>query len=64
MTQDVRDTRWISLVYELLDAHADTARLAVGLDSQTEWMAHLEYLRRLQRVGREALATVGAQEHA
>jgi hypothetical protein len=44
------------LVYELLDAHADTARLATEADSDSHWDAHLEYLRGLQRVGREALA--------
>jgi hypothetical protein len=43
-------------VYELLDAHGDTMRLADGLDAQPLWAAHLEYLRDLQRVGREALA--------
>jgi hypothetical protein len=45
-----------ALVYELLDAHGDTMRLADGLDAQPMWAAHLEYLRDLQRVGREALA--------
>jgi hypothetical protein len=45
----------IALTYELLDAHADTARL--GFDaSDAEWDNHLAYLRDLQRVGREALA--------
>jgi hypothetical protein len=44
------------LVYELLDAHADTARLASVLDDHGAWAAHLDYLRDLQRVGREALA--------
>jgi hypothetical protein len=43
------------LVYELLDAHADTLRL---IDEPTTlgWGAHLEYLRDLQRVGRDVLA--------
>jgi hypothetical protein len=45
-----------ALVYELLDAHADTMRIAQELDAQPGWAAHLEYLRDLQRVGREALA--------
>jgi hypothetical protein len=45
-----------ALVYELLDAHGDTMRLADELDAQPTWAAHLEYLRDLQRVGREALA--------
>jgi hypothetical protein len=44
------------LVYELLDAHADTMRLARELDSDPAWAAHLDYLRDLQRVGRESLA--------
>jgi len=43
------------LLYELLDAHDDTARLAADLPG-TAWRAHLAYLRDLQRVGREALA--------
>lgn len=44
------------LVYELLDAHDDTARLAADLMDDPCWNAHLEYLRDLQRIGREALA--------
>ena len=44
------------LVYELLDAHADTMRMASYLDDDPAWAAHLDYLRDLQRVGREALA--------
>ena len=44
------------LLYELLDAHVDTMRLADGLDAEPTWAAHLDYLRDLQRVGREALA--------
>jgi hypothetical protein len=44
------------LVYELLDAHCDTIRLAGDTDEGGAWPAHLEYLRDLQRVGREALA--------
>lgn len=45
----------LALSYELLDAHADTARLAVD-EPTDEWQSHLAYLRDLQRVGREALA--------
>jgi hypothetical protein len=48
------------LVYELLDAHEDTARLARGLEDDLEWNVHLHYLRDLQRVGREALARTAA----
>jgi hypothetical protein len=44
------------LVYELLDANQDTARLADNLPSDPSWLEHLDYLRRLHRVGREALA--------
>jgi NTP pyrophosphatase (non-canonical NTP hydrolase) len=43
------------LVYELLDAHDDTASLAAGL-GDVAWMIHLDYLRALQRRGREILA--------
>ena len=49
-----------SLVYELLDAHQDTARLAEGPADEEGWAAHLDYLRDLQRVGRERLARAGA----
>lgn len=44
------------LVYELLDAHDDTARIAATLLPEPEWDGHLDYLRHLQRVGRELLA--------
>ena len=44
------------LVYELLDAHVDTMRMAYDLDADPAWAAHLDYLRDLQRVGRETLA--------
>jgi hypothetical protein len=46
------------LVYELLDAHGDTMSLACDLAESPAWAAHLDYLRGLQRVGREALARV------
>jgi hypothetical protein len=49
----------IALTYELLDAHADTARLARDEPSDADWYNHLAYLRDLQRVGREALARAG-----
>jgi hypothetical protein len=57
----------VELVYELLDAHEDTARIADSLGhggavgtspDQEPWAAHLDYLRQLQRVGREMLAGV------
>jgi hypothetical protein len=41
------------LVYELLDAHDDTARLVVDLAPDVRWEAHLGYLRDL-RLGRRA----------
>ena len=44
------------LVYELLDAHHDTARIAATLLPDHDWDVHLDYLRHLQRVGREVLA--------
>ena len=47
------------LVYELLDAHEDTMRLAGSLAEDERWAAHLDYLRDLQRVGRERLARAG-----
>ncbi len=53
------------LVYELLDAHQDTARLVGEIGADREfgfdpgWDAHLDYLRGLQRIGREALAQLG-----
>jgi hypothetical protein len=46
----------ISLIYELLDAHDDTARLAGDLQSEPIWRLHLDYLRALQRKGREVVA--------
>lgn len=52
------------LVYELLDAHEDTTRLAQELESDPRWAAHCDYLRSLQRVGREALAEVGSRAPA
>jgi hypothetical protein len=50
------------LLYELLDAHDDTVRLAAGPQSDLRWRAHLDYLRQLQRVGREALAHMTVAE--
>jgi hypothetical protein len=46
------------LVYELLDAHDDTVRLARDLPDDDPWSAHVRYLRDLQRVGRATLARV------
>jgi hypothetical protein len=44
------------LIYELLDAHYDTTILAGELAFDAGWSEHLEYLSKLQRVGRERLA--------
>lgn len=49
-----------ALLYELLDAHADTAQLVYESAPAEAWEAHLAYLRDLQRVGRETLAGRGA----
>lgn len=51
-----------ALIYELLDAHDDTARLATDLVRNPRWRAHLAYLRDLQRVGRETLAGMSIEE--
>jgi hypothetical protein len=51
------------LVYELLDAHRDTLDLADGLANE-RWRAHLDYLRALQRAGRELLARVDQEQTA
>jgi hypothetical protein len=52
------------LVYELLDAHADTAALAAPLGRDPRWAAHLDYLRALQRTGRELLAGASVEAPA
>ena len=46
------------LVYELLDAHEDTMLLAAELIGEPRWAAHMDYMRGLQRVGREMLAAI------
>ena len=56
------DVDTVTLIYELLDAHQDTAEIAEGLCDDPEWAAHLEYLRSLQRIGREMLARMLAGE--
>jgi hypothetical protein len=55
-TADEDAAALVDLTYELLDAHADTARLVRDQAGDAEWEKHLAYLRDLQRVGREALA--------
>lgn len=51
-----RVTALVALSYELLDAHVDTARLALDEAPDSEWKTHLAYLRDLQRVARGTLA--------
>jgi hypothetical protein len=52
----------IVFIYELLDAHYDTIRLASDETPNAMWQAHLEYLRALQRTGRELLARISVAE--
>jgi hypothetical protein len=51
----------VALIYELLDAHNDTAQLADELPSDPCWEAHLDYLRALQREGRATLARMSLE---
>jgi hypothetical protein len=51
----------IRLADELLEAQLDTAELAEPLSAEPGWEVHLEYLRALQRRGRELLAAAGAE---
>jgi hypothetical protein len=44
------------LVDELTEAIEDTVRLATEPVGPLEWEAHLDYLRAMQRLAREALA--------
>lgn len=48
----------IELIYELLDAHDDTIRIVADADLGPTYEAHLQYLRDLQRTGREVLARI------
>jgi hypothetical protein len=50
------------LVYVLLDAHADTAELAAELHWDPRWAEHLDFLRDLQRTGREAIARISVED--
>ena len=56
--QDAALQLLIGVVYELLDAHDDVARLVAGTDLEDDaaWSAHLDYQHGLQRVAREDLA--------
>lgn len=62
--RDSRADELAALVYELLDAHSDTTQLAAEHehDGDVRWRAHLDYLRALQRTGREALARTSHEE--
>lgn len=46
----------VALIYELLDAHDDTVRIVTDEIDDPLLEAHLDYLRDLQRKGREVLA--------
>lgn len=52
------------LLYELLDAHDDTARIANCQHLDPRWQTHLSYLRDLQRVARGLLARAGQKQGA
>ena len=52
------------LVYELLDAHDYTARIAAGQHLDPRWQAHLSYPSDLQRVARGVLARAAQQIRA
>lgn len=47
---------FLSVLYELLDAHADTLELGGELDADLCWQIHLDYLRALQRKTKEIVA--------
>jgi hypothetical protein len=59
-----RSEQLARLVYELLDAHADTERLVREGSDEPGWRSHLGYLRDLQRIGRETLAQGASSHHA
>src|SRR3954464_15078855 len=48
--------------YEFVDAHTGTAQLVDGLPYDPSRAAHLDYLRALQRKGREMLARTAREE--
>ena len=61
-TGDVQDGtgRLLELAQELLDAHCDTVCLADTLAPTPEWVAHVQYLKDIQRVGKRTLAELAA----
>jgi hypothetical protein len=50
------EAQLLALVYELVDAHADTIEISVNRADDLRWDAHLDYLRALQRKAKEILA--------
>jgi hypothetical protein len=48
--------RLTELTQELLDAHCDTVCLARDLSTAPAWLAHMQYLKDLQRVGKRTLS--------
>jgi hypothetical protein len=55
-TRAVTAAELLSLVYELLDAHADTVEIGAELSQGLRWRVHVDYLRALQRNASEILA--------
>ena len=56
MPGSARSASGDELLYELLDAHADTIELVARCATSVEWSLHCDYLRDLQRLTREELA--------
>jgi hypothetical protein len=56
------DEDLVHLIYELMDAHSDTAQIVGHSSDEPEWETHLAYLRGLQRAGRAALARLPVGE--
>ena len=54
----------VLLVDELIDAHDETVRLSEEPVPDWRWEAHICYLRKLRRVGREALAAATIDQRA
>jgi hypothetical protein len=52
----------VELIYELLDAHYETALLIEQPTCAIRWDAHLDYVRALQRQGREVLAAACVEQ--
>jgi hypothetical protein len=50
------DPELVRLADELLEAHLDTVELAQSPSTESDWQAHLDYLRALLRRGQELLA--------